>query len=487
MKYKLILLFTLLSSILYCQDNLILKNNSITLEKAIELSKNKSIDYLTAKNNSEVGYWTYKSYKSDFLPTIGLNGILPNYRKSINRITADDGTDIFIKQNQAFSSISLDINQVVPFTGGEFTISSSINRIDVFSDLNLTTYSSTPFTISYFQESLFYNPFRWEKKIQPLIFEETKRELSENLESIALNTTIKFFDYLLAKIKFKNAINNKASQDTIYKIAKGRFNIGKLYENDLLQSELSLLNSQKELIMSKNELKLTKQSLLDQLGIDKNENINLIIPEDISFIKIDSTQLFEKSFENRKLLIEHQRKKLEAEQQVSKTKRDVLKIGVTGNFGLTQQNELINRVFSDLLVQQNFSLSFQIPLFTWGKRKAKKQIAISNLDLINSTNEQEFNSAKRELSLKYLEWQQLELSIQITKRASEISIRRFEASKRRFIIGKVSITDLNIAQSEKDIAVFKYYESLREYWKLYYEIRKLTLYDFVKNENIYKK
>jgi hypothetical protein len=73
------------------------------------------------------------------------------------------------------------VNQIVPFTGGEFSVSSSLNRIDIFSDPNFTTYSSTPLTISYFQESLFYNPFRWEKKIQPLIFEESNRELVEQL------------------------------------------------------------------------------------------------------------------------------------------------------------------------------------------------------------------------------------------------------------------------------------------------------------------
>lgn len=459
----------------------------LTLENAIELSKTKSIEYLTAKNNAEVNYWQYQSYKAGFFPSLSINGILPNYQRSINRITADDGTDIFIGQNQAFSSISLDVNQIVPFTGGEFSVSSSLNRIDIFSDPNFSTYSSTPLTISYFQESLFYNPFRWEKKIQPLIFEESKRELVERLEDISYNTTSRFFDYILAKIKSDNATINKKSQDTIYKISEGRFNIGKLYENDLLQSELSLLNAEKELIISKNELKLTKQALMDQLGIQGESDIELVIPEELIFIKIDSLQLFEKAFENRKLRIAHQRKIAEAEQVIAKTKSEGFTLGITGNFGLTQQDELLGRVYSDLLVQQNFALSFSAPIFSWGKRKAERKIATANLDLIRSTNEQELLTARRELSLKYLEWQQIELSVKITKRASEIAIKRYGASKRRFAIGKVSITDLNIAQSEKDTAIYNYYESLREYWELYYELRKLTLYDFINDENIIKK
>lgn len=457
---------------------------TLSLTDAINLAKSESIDYLTAKNNSEISYWTNKSFKSNFFPSININGVLPNYRKSINRITADDGTDLFINQNQAYSSLSLDIDQLVPFTGGKFRISSSLDRIDVFSDTNFSTFSSKPLSISYSQESLFYNPFRWRKKIEPLIYEESKRELIEDMERISLNTTTKFFDFVLAEIKYKNANNNITSQDSIFSISKGRFNIGKLFENDLLQSELSLLNAKKDLVSSKNELIIAKQSLLDQLGVKEELNLNLLVPVELNFIKIDSLLLFKKAFENRKLLIEQARKLLEAEQSVAKTKSDGITIGLTGNFGLTQQDELFEQVYSNLLVQQNFSITLSVPVFSSGKRKSDIKIALSNLDLIKSYNEQELKTAKRKLELKYLDWQQQELSVEISKKASQISVRRYEVSKRRFVIGKVSITDLNIAQKEKDNAVYNYYQSLKSYWELYYEIRLLTLYDFAKNEDI---
>jgi len=483
MDYRLIIIF-FFTSIIYAQENL--PKIDLSLEDAIDLAQKQSIDYLTAKNSAEVGYWGYKSYKSIFFPSVNVSGILPNYQKSINRITADDGTDTFINQNQAFSSLSLEINQIVPFTGGEFTISSSLNRIDVLSSPNFVNYSSTPLSIQYSHESLLYNPYKWQKKIEPLIFEESKREFQEKLEDISLKTTTLFFNYLLAEVKSKNALNNKVSQDTIYKISKGRFNIGKLYENNLLQSELSFLNSKEDLIKSKNELKLAKQAFLDQLGIKNDANFNLITPEKLIFIKIDSIQLFDKALSNRKLLVEQEREVLEVKQEISKIKSDDIKLGIRGDFGLSQQNELLNEVYSNLLSQQNFSLTVSAPIFTWGKRKADKKIAISNLELIKSENEQELLTVKRELNLKYLEWNQLEISSQISKKASEIAVKRYESAKQRFSIGKVTITDLNIAQNEKDDALYNYYQSLREYWELYYEIRKLTLYDFIKDKNIYE-
>ncbi|MBT3302867.1 MAG: hypothetical protein HN921_02875 [Bacteroidetes bacterium] len=57
-------------------------------------------------------------------------------------------------------------------------------------------------------------------------------------------------------------------------------------------------------------------------------------------------------------------------------------------------------------------------------------------------------------------------------------------SKHRYLIGKIDITDLNLAQEEKDMARKNYISTLRLYWDSYFEIRRLTLFDFLKNERI---
>ena len=49
------------------------------------------------------------------------------------------------------------------------------------------------------------------------------------------------------------------------------------------------------------------------------------------------------------------------------------------------------------------------------------------------------------------------------------------------MLGKISITDLGLAQEAKDIAVVDYVRMLQQYWQSYYDIRRVTLYDFEKN------
>ncbi|MFH1001256.1 MAG: TolC family protein, partial [Bacteroidota bacterium] len=43
---------------------------------------------------------------------------------------------------------------------------------------------------------------------------------------------------------------------------------------------------------------------------------------------------------------------------------------------------------------------------------------------------------------------------------------------------KISVTDLNIAQTEKDKATISHIRALQTFWRNYFELRKLTLFDF---------
>jgi outer membrane protein TolC len=52
------------------------------------------------------------------------------------------------------------------------------------------------------------------------------------------------------------------------------------------------------------------------------------------------------------------------------------------------------------------------------------------------------------------------------------------------VIGRITIDNLYIAQSEKDQALQGFVQALRAYWVAYYQLRKLTLYDFERKEPI---
>jgi hypothetical protein len=69
----------------------------------------------------------------------------------------------------------------------------------------------------------------------------------------------------------------------------------------------------------------------------------------------------------------------------------------------------------------------------------------------------------------------------IAAKADTVAQLRYDVAKQRFYIGKIFVSDLNIALTDKDIAKRGYLAQLKNYWQYYYNIRRLTLFDFEKS------
>jgi outer membrane protein TolC len=70
--------------------------------------------------------------------------------------------------------------------------------------------------------------------------------------------------------------------------------------------------------------------------------------------------------------------------------------------------------------------------------------------------------------------------------SSEISKSSYDVTEKRFLSGSVDLLRLTSARKNWQDASEKYIISLYNYWKFYYEVQQLTLYDFQNNSTINK-
>ena len=68
---------------------------------------------------------------------------------------------------------------------------------------------------------------------------------------------------------------------------------------------------------------------------------------------------------------------------------------------------------------------------------------------------------------------------EIAQRYMESAKKRYEITYQRYLIGKISITDLNLALTEQEASRLGYLQAVRDFWNAVFEMRALTLYDFV--------
>ena len=89
-----------------------------------------------------------------------------------------------------------------------------------FGDNSATQLTSVPIRIGYSQSLVGYNPFKWERKIEPLKYERVKKEFLYNVEKVSETATSYFFSLAMAQAEYNLAKENLASTDTLYRIGQ---------------------------------------------------------------------------------------------------------------------------------------------------------------------------------------------------------------------------------------------------------------------------
>lgn len=208
---------------------------SLSLQEAIELAKTNSPYYYRAKNTYERSYWRYQNFKANFKPQIRLNANAPTFYRSINPVTQPDGSLEFRKVSQANNSVGLMMVQNIGLTGGQLRFGTALQRTDNFLVGQNSFFLSSPFTLSYEQNSLLYNELKWRKLLEPLQYDIAQRGYLEEIEEASLKAVELFFDGLVAQAAVEIAQTNQVNTDTLLKVSKERYLIGKITENELLQ------------------------------------------------------------------------------------------------------------------------------------------------------------------------------------------------------------------------------------------------------------
>lgn len=475
------LIVTFLSS-----SNSIGQSKIYTLNEIIETAKEQSPFIKQAETKKENRYWSYRFYKSNFNPQLRLDGNIPRYSNAFINVTQGDGTLKFQSVNQLRSELNLGLEQPLLWTGGNISINSNLFYFDILGDnISNELWRGSPFNIRLDQPLFGFNTLKWDKKTRPLQYEESKRQYVEELEEISGICVSRFFNFMSAQINLQIAQFNLSNNDTIFFIEQGRFNIGKTSKEKLLQAELQLLRSKEDVAKARLELETTRLRLRSYIGLDPNEEFELVLPESIPQFELNYDDALSYGQKNRADYLAFKRRKLEAAREVAQAKTRRFETQMTVTFGLNDSGPNVNDVYSDPLNEQRFNVGFGIPLMTWGRNEARMQTAVANQRLQEYIVAQDEQNFEQEILTQVRQFDVLRIQLDITKKSDEVAQERYEVAQKRYLIGKIDITNLNIALTEKDKAKRSYIGALREFWTAYYKLRQLTLYDFVENRLLY--
>jgi outer membrane protein TolC len=243
--------------------------------------------------------------------------------------------------------------------------------------------------------------------------------------------------------------------------------------------QLSFLNAETDLKTSEMDLRNSEIILRSFLGFNENVILELVLPTEVPDLQVDPQEVFDLAMQNNPDIVSYQLNLLTAESAVARARANRWDARLTASYGLQQKDVDFFNAYSNPNQQQRVSIGLSVPILDWGQARGRYRMAQSSLELAQVQSQQAIIDFQQNLFLD-VERFNLQASQVATAAISDtVAMRMFEVTRQRFLIGRVDVLTLNTAESRKDSNKRAYIQALQTYWTYYFEIRSLTLYDFV--------
>jgi len=484
---KKLLLFSLIALLILSSKEIMAQEvKKLTFEEVIRIAEEQSPNALIAKHRFRASYWEYRSYRAQYLPSLTLSGTTPDFNNGLTKVY-DSGTDqyIYTPKNTISTLGTMSLSQNIGLTGTVISLSSDLT---LYKDIALklpVNYISDPAYIRITQPIRQYNSLKWQKKIEPVKYNAAKKTYLSNIEGVHVSAVMNFFSLALAQINKQISEMNYSNADTLFRIAKGRYQLGTIAEDELLQMQLSWLNAETARKQADMNLRDKEIRLRSFLGYNENVRIELSLPNEIPNLQVDMKEVLDLALQNNPDILSQQINVLNAQSNEAQAKASKgLNASLSASLGYSQQAETVDAAYNHLSNSQVVSMHFTLPILDWGLGKGRYQMAKSSLELAQVQANQALVDFQQNLFLDVEQFNLQKNQVNIAAKSDTVAMKRYEVTKQRFLIGKIAVLDLNDADSRKDQNKRAYVQALQDYWSFFYNIRSLTLFDFINRKQL---
>src|SRR5258708_40005494 len=117
-------------------------------------------------------------------------------------------------------------------------------------------------------------------------------------------------------------------------------------------------------------------------------------------------------------------------------------------------------------------------LWQWGAHRSGIQAAEADREGVGSQSRALIERAVHEAHFAALDLALARRNVAVLAKADTVGQKRFEVAYNRYLIGRIAMDNLYIAQTEKDQALTNFVQGLRSYWQAHYPLPPPTPFHF---------
>lgn len=456
----------------------------MTLDEVIARARTSSVNAEVALNSLRASYWSYRSYRADLLPEVTFNATVPSIRKSYSAYQNSDGAYSFVRTSSLEMYGSIDVSQRIWLTGGTVSLSTSFDWLRQLGTGAYSRFMSVPIALTLNQPLFKANSVKWDRRMEPVRYLQAQANFLSSTEQVAMTAISYYFNLILARENVEIARQNLANAEKLHEVAIAKRRMGKVSENDVLQLELTELNARSALTSAISNLTNCSFQLSTFLGYAEDVEIEPVIPKRLPHIDLNFSDVYSKALERNSFAHSQRLSQLSADYSVASAKGNLRSVNLYAKVGFDGMGDTPLMAYSPLKDAETVQVGVTIPLLDWGKRRGQVKVAESNRRVTEAQLEQEANQFRQNLFVLVERFNNQQQQVEIAALSDTIAQKRYDTNVETFMIGRISTLDLSDSQTSKDSQRVNYINALFNYWYYYYQIRSITLWDFINNSGI---
>ncbi len=398
-----------------------------------------------------------------------------------------DFTSEWYTSESKTSGGTFSIVQPIVWTDGTLSLNNKFEYRDSYSENNSerTQIFSNNLYLRFDQPLFTYN--RTKMALSELELDLENSTLSYAIQKLNIEKNVSESFYSLYQQRLSLQISNEEyqSQKSNYELTQNKVEAGILSRDELYQAELNMLNSE----MSMKNAEVTLQNLYDQfkqlIGIPIEEEIDIVA--DISYIYYDVD--LNKAIQNG---ITRRMELRQREIDIENSQFNLIKTSATNEFygnlrlaaGLIGTDPALGEIYNTPTDNQDFSLTFSIPLFDWGERESRIKASQKTIESTMINFDDQRNTILVSIRSVYRNIQNMESQIKISEISQRNAQLSYDINLERYSNGDLTSFDLQLFQRQLSEAKMTKAQSLINYKLEFLNMKIQSLYDFEKNSPV---
>lgn len=381
------------------------------------------------------------------------------------------------------------VEQPILFTDGTLSLINNFNWQSGNSIVEGVSRDDKRFTnnlaLNYNQPLFTYNRLKLQLKELELSFENAGISYAMQRLNLERTVTQYFYNVYMAQMNLSIAKEELANTEKSYEIMSNKVEAGLSAREELYQAELSLAQSRSTLQNREVAFENAKDQLKLYIGMDLFEEILVYADVDLKPVPVDMEKAIQNGLKSR-LELRQREIDIETSQFEMIRTKALNEFSGTMNlrYGFVGDDPKFSKIYSDPTQNPQVQISFSIPLFDWGEKKARikaqeASIKSAEIGLDNERNEiivsirETYRGIQNQLN-------QIEIAAQSERNAQltyEINLERYEN-------GDLTGMDLNLYQNQLSTQKISYAQALINYKIELLNLKIQSLYDFEKNQPV---